>query len=458
MSTASLFLALLALSGLVFEVGRRRASGIGALSDSRLHSLPRYHGYFVALVCLLPALALLGAWLIIEPRVIVSLLVDRLPPEVAQLTPTELGLLISSIRNAAAGSPILSNGQLASLSESYAQLSSTSRGVAFVAVFSTAVMCAAMALRSVGPGFRARNLVERFIEKLLFATSLVALLATFGILFSLLVEAIRFFQLVSPVEFLFGLDWSPQTPIRDDQVASTGKFGVVPLLSGTLLVTVVALAVAVPIGMLSAIYLAEFAGRRFRQAARPALEVLAGIPTVVFGFFAALIVGPTVRALGESAGLEVASSSALAVGLVIGFMIIPLISSLADDALRAVPAAQREAALALGATRAEVVTGVVIPAALPALTGALLLAISRAIGETMIVLMAAGLAANLTANPFAAVTTVTVQIVTILVGDQAFDSVKTLSAFALGLLLFVITLVLNVVGLRYVGPLRSRHE
>ena len=458
MSSLSLLLILLASSVLAFELGRRRASVAATPAGGKLHSLPRYHGYFVGLACLVPALAVLCAWSILEPKIIVALLVDQLPPGAAELPASELGLLISSIRNAATGFSILSQDQLALLSESYRQLKSAGRQVAVAAVFATAVVSTAVAFRSIRPDFHARNIVERGVEKLLLATSLVALLATLGILFSVLFEAIRFFQLVSPAEFLLGLEWSPQTAIREDQVASSGQFGIVPLLTGTLLVTVVAMAVAVPIGLLSGVYLAEFSGRRFRQAARPALEILAGVPTVVFGFFAALIVGPAVHSVGESVGLEIASSSALAVGLVIGIMIVPLISSLADDALRAVPSAQREAALALGATRAEVVTGVVIPAALPALAGALLLAISRAIGETMIVLMAAGLAANLTANPFASVTTVTVQIVTILVGDQAFDSARTLSAFALGFVLFVLTLVLNVVGLRFVASYRSRYE
>ncbi|MCX7629699.1 MAG: phosphate ABC transporter permease subunit PstC, partial [Geminicoccaceae bacterium] len=259
-------------------------------------------------------------------------------------------------------------------------------------------------------------------------------------------------------EFLFGLQWSPQIALRADQVAGSGAFGAVPLFAGTLLVTVIAMAVAGPIGMLSAIFLSQYASPAFRDVAKPVLEVLAGIPTVVYGFFAALVVAPWVRGFGESLGLDVSSESALAAGVVMGIMIIPFVSSLADDAIMAVPQAMRDGSLALGATRAETISQVLIPAALPGIVAGFLLAISRAIGETMIVVMAAGMAANLTANPLASVTTVTVQIVTLLVGDQEFDSPKTLSAFALGLTLFVVTLGLNVIALYVLQRFREQYE
>jgi len=259
-------------------------------------------------------------------------------------------------------------------------------------------------------------------------------------------------------DFLFGLEWSPQTALRADQVGATGAFGAIPLFVGTLLISLVAMTVAVPIGLMSAIYLSEYAGPKLRSMAKPVLEILAGIPTVVYGFFAALTVAPAVRNLGESVGLEVASESALAAGLVMGIMIIPFVSSLSDDVINAVPQAMRDAAYALGATRSETVKQVIIPAALPGIMGGILLAVSRAIGETMIVVMAAGLSANLTANPLEAVTTVTVQIVTLLVGDQEFDSAKTLAAFALGLMLFVVTLALNVVALHIVRKYREQYE
>jgi phosphate transport system permease protein len=275
---------------------------------------------------------------------------------------------------------------------------------------------------------------------------------------SLIFEALRFFQLVPLTDFLFGLRWSPQTAIRADQVGSSGAFGAIPVFVGTLLITGIAMVVAVPIGLLAAIYLSDYAGSRTRSVVKPLLEILAGIPTVVYGFFAALTVGPWVRVVAERLGLDVASESALAAGVVMGLMIIPFVSSLSDDVIRAVPQSLREGSLGLGATPSETIRRVVLPAALPGIVGAVLLAVSRAIGETMIVVMAAGLAANLTANPFEAVTTVTVQIVTLLVGDQEFDSAKTLAAFALGLVLFVATLGLNVIALAVVRRYREQYE
>jgi phosphate transport system permease protein len=273
-----------------------------------------------------------------------------------------------------------------------------------------------------------------------------------------LIESIRFFSQVPINEFLFGLKWSPQIAMRADQVGSSGAFGVVPLMMGTVLISLVAMSVSVPIGLLSAIYLSEYAATRFRAIAKPLLEILAGIPTVVYGFFAALVVAPFVRELGTSLGLEVSSESALAAGLVMGIMIIPFVSSLSDDFINAVPQSLRDGAYALGATHSETIRQVVMPAALPGIVGGVLLAISRAIGETMIVVMAAGLSANLTFNPLKAVTTVTTQIVTLLVGDQEFDSPKTLAAFALGLLLFLLTLALNVLALRIVRKYREQYE
>ena len=296
------------------------------------------------------------------------------------------------------------------------------------------------------------------IRFFLIASSFVAVLVTIGIVFSLLFEALRFFQLVSWHEFLFGLHWSPQTALRADQVGGTGSFGAIPLITGTLLISAIAMIVATPLGLASAVYLAEYANKRTRDIVKPLLEVLAGIPTVVYGFFAALMIAPMIRFTGNSIGLEVASESALAAGLAMGIMIVPLISSLSDDVINSVPQSLRDASLGLGATQAETIRNVVLPAALPGIAGSLLLAASTAIGETMIVVMAAGLAANLTANPLEAVTTITVQIVALLTGDQEFDSAKTLSAFALGLLLFFITLVLNVIALRIVTHFREQYD
>jgi phosphate transport system permease protein len=300
--------------------------------------------------------------------------------------------------------------------------------------------------------------VENWVRYLLILCSSLAVLTTIGIILSVLLESLRFFNRIPVTDFLFGTSWSPQTAMRSDQVAAEGAFGAVPLFMGTLLISLIALSVAVPVGLLSAIYLSEYASPRFRAIAKPLLEILAGIPTVVYGFFAALVLAPAIRDLGNWTGLDVSSESALAAGLVMGIMIIPFVSSLADDFINAVPQSLRDGAYALGATQSEAIRQVVMPAALPGVVGGILLAASRAIGETMIVVMASGLTANLTFNPLEAVTTVTTQIVTLLVGDQEFDSAKTLAAFALGLVLFVVTLVLNIISLYIVRKYREQYE
>ena len=311
----------------------------------------------------------------------------------------------------------------------------------------------------VSANFRARNNVEHLINAGLFLCSVIAILTTVGIVASLLFESMRFFSEVPLTEFLFGTQWSPQIAIRADQVGQTGAFGAVPLFAGTALITLIAMVVAVPIGLFAAIYLSEYAGPRFRQIAKPVLEILAGIPTVVYGFFALLTVGPFIRGLFASLGFEdVVTQSALSAGLVMGVMIIPFISSLSDDVINSVPQSLRDGSYAMGATQSETIRQVVMPAALPGIVGAVLLAVSRAVGETMIVVMAAGQGANLTANPLEAVTTITVQIVMLLTGDQEFDSVKTLSAFALGLVLFVITLIMNIIALRVVQKYREKYD
>jgi phosphate transport system permease protein len=317
---------------------------------------------------------------------------------------------------------------------------------------------ALIALRRITPKLRARNQVENIVKAFLIISSTIAIFTTIGIVLSVLFESFRFFQKVPLSEFLFGLKWSPQTAIRADQAGSSGAFGAIPLFAGTLLISFIAMIVAVPIGLYAAIYLSEYASRKFRAVVKPLLEILAGIPTVVYGFFAALTVAPFIRNSGSLLGLDVASESALAAGLVMGIMIIPFVSSLSDDVMNAVPQSLRDGAYALGAPRSETVKQVILPAALPGIVGGILLAVSRAIGETMIVVMAAGLAANLTVNPLEAVTTVTVQIVTLLTGDQEFDSAKTLAAFALGLMLFVVTLILNIIALHVVRKYREQYE
>ncbi len=296
------------------------------------------------------------------------------------------------------------------------------------------------------------------VYALLWISAATSILITVAIILSVLFEAIRFFHIVPLSDFLFGLQWSPQMALRADQAGSSGAFGAVPLFLGSLLITLIAMAVAIPLGLFSAIYMAEYARPRTRNFLKPVLEILAGIPTVVYGYFAIIAVAPMLRSAGASFGLDVASESALAAGLVMGVMIIPFISSLSDDIITAVPRSLRDASYAMGATPSETISKIILPAALPGIMGAVLLAVSRAIGETMIVVMAAGMAANLTFNPLASVTTVTVQMVTLLVGDQEFNSPKTLAAFALGLTLFCVTLLLNVIALVIVRKYRERYE
>ena len=455
-SLVAAIILLFSLAG--FWEGRARAAA--AKHSERLHSLPYYHGLYVALWCGLPGAAALGLWLLAEHYVLLALLAPGLPAGSENLDPDRLALLIGEVERIAQGAAEVATAdpRLAAAARRLNDL----RQVGFAGLLAVSMAAAlgglAYARRRVAPRFRARNRVERAIAALMILSSLLAILTTIGIVLSLLFEALRFFSRVPVWDFLLGLQWSPQTALREDQVGSSGAFGAVPVFAGTLMVTVIAMAVAAPIGLLSAIYMSEYAGPRTRAFAKPALEMLAGVPTVVYGFFAALTVGPALRGAGTALGLDVASESALAAGLVMGVMIIPFVSSLSDDVMDAVPQSLRDGSYALGATKSETIRQVVIPAALPGIVGAILLAVSRAIGETMIVVMAAGLAANLTANPLQAVTTVTVQIVTLLVGDQEFDSAKTLAAFALGLTLFTITLGLNIVALRVVRRYREKYD
>jgi phosphate transport system permease protein len=461
LTPSTLLVVLTGLSLLAYVLGRRRV--IACLSDGRvqrLRSLPGYYGGYVALWCLIPALALFAIWHAVEPRLIRAEVISSLPAEVRSLPPARLGLIYNDIRNVAAGNAVASQPDEATQAAAarYVELSRLSRWAMTVAVLMLGAGTLTWAYRRVGPDFPARVRVEKTVQWLLVGASTVAILTTVGIFMSVLFEALRFFHQISPLEFLFGLSWSPQTAIRAGQVGSSGAFGAVPLFVGTALISGIAMLVAVPVGLMSAIYLSEYAGPRLRAYAKPMLEVLAGIPTVVYGYFAALTVGPMLRGVGESMGLDVASESALGAGLVMGIMIIPFVSSLSDDVINAVPQALRDGSYGLGATHSETIRRIVLPAALPGIVGGVLLAVSRAIGETMIVVMAAGLAANLTANPLEAVTTVTVQIVTLLIGDQEFDSPKTLAAFALGLVLFLITLVLNIIALRVVRRYREQYE
>jgi phosphate transport system permease protein len=462
MTPAALLVALAALTMAAYWIGKTRSLALvgGSRGIRNLHSLPSYYGMLAAVWCALPALAVLALWVAFQDTVIVRLVTASLPPEMQRLPQSELGLLLNDVRNVVEGNVARESMSppINAAAEEYARLRGVSRLALTTLVLVFGVLAIAAVRARIAPALRARNAVERIVEWMLLGCSMIAVLTTVGIIASVAFEAARFFGQVPWYEFLFGLEWSPQTAIRADQVGSSGAFGAVPLFWGTILISLIAMLVAVPIGLFSAVYLAEYAKPGMRTWTKPLLEVLAGVPTVVYGFFAALTVGPALRAWGESIGLDVASESALAAGLVMGIMIIPFVSSLADDMITAVPQSLRDGAYALGATKSETIRQVVFRAALPGIVGGILLAISRAVGETMIVVMAAGLAANLTANPLEAVTTVTVQIVTLLVGDQEFDSPKTLAAFALGLVLFLVTLALNVLALHVVKKYREQYE
>jgi phosphate transport system permease protein len=455
-----LLITLLILTVLGFYMGRSRALASVSGQARNLHSLPGYYGYFVAIWCGLPALLVAVGWLVFEPQIVRGLVVSSLPENVQNLAPERLALIYNDIRNIAVGG-ITSQEKSPETHAAVAYYNSLRDhgSIAMAAVIMAIAVAGLTFGRSkISPELRARNNVEKFVKLFLIASSTIAILTTIGIVFSLLFESIRFFNKVSPIDFLFGLEWSPQTALRTDQIGSTGLFGAVPLFAGTLLISFIAMCVAAPVGLLAAIYMAEYAPHHVRTSVKPLLEILAGVPTVVYGFFAALTVAPLFRGFGADIGLTISSESALAAGLVMGIMIIPFVSSISDDIITAVPQSLREGSLGLGATKSETIRLVIFPAALPGIVGGLLLAVSRAIGETMIVVMAAGLTANLTANPFEAVTTVTVQIVTLLVGDQEFDSAKTLAAFALGLVLFCVTLVLNVIALSVVNKYREQYD
>jgi phosphate transport system permease protein len=462
MSATTLLLILLSLSACGYYAGRRRALAVGGGSTGikNLHSRPTYYGSLTALWCGIPTLILFGFWLAFESSIITHLVVADLPEAMRNLPEARLNLIVNDIRNLVSGNIVSAeiNPVMQAAADHYRSLQATSNAALAVVAICMAIVGLVIVRAKIKPTLRARNVVEQAIKYILIICSTIAIFTTIGIVLSVLYESIRFFKAVPITEFLFGLDWSPQMAIRADQVGSSGAFGAVPVFVGTMLISGIAMCVAVPIGLMSAIYLSEYANKKFRAVAKPLIEILAGIPTVVYGFFAALTVAPFIRDTGNLLGLGVSSESALAAGLVMGIMIIPFVSSLSDDFINAVPQSLRDGAYSLGATQSETIKQVILPAALPGIVGGVLLAVSRAIGETMIVVMAAGLAANLTLNPLETVTTVTVQIVTLLVGDQEFDSPKTLAAFALGLLLFLVTLLLNVIALHVVRKYREQYE
>ncbi len=449
---------LIALLLLGYYTGRKRSIDLSNKSNQRLHSLPQHYGYLIAFWSSVPALLVLLFWSVLEPSIINSAIVAQLPVQLQQLSTDELGLFMNEIINLSHSSVAINDDVKRHAVFYYKELTEFSDWIKPVAVFVLAFIGMFVALTFVKPEMKARNLVERLIRWAMIGCASIAVLTTVGIIFSVIFESIIFFKTVNVFDFLFGIHWSPQEAIREDQVGGSGSFGALPLFIGTLLISFIALMIAVPLGLMSAIYLSEYSSPRFRSFAKPVLEMLAGIPTVVYGFFAAITVAPFIRDLGESLGLSLSSESALAAGIVMGVMIIPFVSSLSDDIISAVPQAMRDGSYAMGATKSETIKQVIIPAALPGIVSSVLLAASRAIGETMIVVMAAGLSANLTFNPLEAVTTVTVQMVALLTGDQEFDSTKTLAAFALGLGLFLTTLVLNVISLYIVRKYREQYD
>ena len=457
--TTFAFAALLCVSILGYSLNRHAATRLRA-NGTRLHSVPAYHGLHSLLSTMVPVVTLIVTWLMLQGPLIDRFTMSGLPA--GSLDGLDTGgrqLILAEIKSISRGR-IFGDPEAWKIdaADRYVRMHAISGWALLGTVIVASLGIVGFSRSRVAAEFRARHGVERITSGLMLFCSTIAIFTTLGIIAALLFESIRFFERVPIMEFFFGLNWEPQIPLREDQIAAEGAFGWIPVFLGTLVITVVALFLAVPVGLLSAIYLYEFAPSRLRAVAKPVLEILAGVPTVVYGFFAILVVAPAIRSFGATLGIPVSPNTALAAGSVMGIMLIPFISSFTDDALSAVPKSLRDGALALGATRAETVLNVLFPAAIPGIVGGVLLAISRAIGETMIVVMAAGLIASLTINPLDSVTTVTVQIVTLLIGDTSFDNPKTLAAFALGMMLFVVTLVINVFALRIVRKYREAYE
>ena len=488
-----LLLIVLAIAVIGYVMGRQRAIASGGGDARVLHSLPSYYGANVALTVLTPAIGLLALWMLVQPAWIERQVTGLIPDE-AIVEGSSRDLVMSDVRRISAGlsaavkKGVLSADEAASIStddtdirkslgavgvalgsdveqstleaaQSYRSMTSTGALWMSMAVLAVAGLGFLVALRLTHRDFRARNVVEFGILALLIGAASIAILTTLGIVLSMLFETRNFFAQYEWAQFFFGLEWAPD-------FRGNSELSILPLLWGTLYISFIALLVAVPVGLFAAIYMSEYAGPKMRAIAKPLLEILAGIPTIVYGLFALVTVGPLLRdyfalpmGLGESA------SSVMTAGLVMGIMLIPFVSSLSDDIINAVPQAMRDGSFGLGATHSETIRQVIIPAALPGIVGAILLAASRAIGETMIVVLGAGAAAaqlngglGELVNPFEAMTTVTVKIVSQLTGDTDFAAPETLVAFALGLSLFVITLGLNVLALIIVRKYREQYE
>jgi phosphate transport system permease protein len=475
-----------------FAIGLTRANALARKGDVQLHSRAGYYGTYLALWTLLPALFVVFVWSAVEPSLIREMVREDLPANVRELPAAQQSLIVGQINAITRGLPKLTKDEFETvrrarygftpvvdaqkvlqargvalggppepylISAAYDQLDLQSKSRFWLAAtaFALALLGFFYANWRVHPKLRARNAVEAIALAGLVAASTVAILTTVGIIFSVLFETLHFFDYVSPLSFFFGTVWDPRFSAAGSG-GSSGQFGLIPLLWGTLYISFVALIVAVPVGLFSAIYMSEYASRGVRTIAKPLLEILAGIPTIVYGLFALITFGPFLRDMGAHIGFNISATSVLTAGLIMGVMLIPFVSSLSDDIINAVPQSLREGSYGLGATQSETIKRVILPAALPGIVGAVLLAASRAIGETMIVVMAAGIAANLTLNPFEPVTTITVKIVSQLTGDLEFNSPQTLVAFALGLTLFVFTLCLNIYALYIVRKYREQYE
>lgn len=459
MTNLALIATLLMVMALAYHLGLTRSRVVAAEHDVRMHSRPGYYGALVALWCGVPALALFLLWSFLAPQLIEMLVAQQLPADlVAGMSDRELVTFLRRVTTLASERNVSGGGTPEELAAAahMARLQTFENFslVALMAVF--AVTGLVVARRNISPQWRARNQVERVVTIALAASSGVAIFTTVGIVLSMLGEALKFFTFISPAEFFLGTTWNPR--FSTSGADAQGEFGLLPLLWGTIMVSAIALLIAIPVGLMTAIYMAEYAPPWLRNVAKPIIEILAGIPTIVYGFFALIVIGPFLSSVGDLIGINIRTTSALTAGLVMGIMIIPFVSSLSDDIITQVPKSLRDGALGLGATKSETIRQVVLPAALPGIVGAFLLAASRAIGETMIVVLAAGNNPVLHGNPFEAVSTITVTIVNQLTGDMDFASPQSLVAFALGLTLFVITLGLNVIALIVVRKYRQQYE
>lgn len=451
---------LLALIAIGYQLGLRKSRQLAGQGNNSamLHSRPGYYGALVALWCGIPAILILLLWNVIEPSILRHVVMDNVPSDIAAgLDPASTAVLMDRVQAIASGFGVSDQPlsyELAAATE-LAKMATVASFAKFAVVLSAAIAGLLLAKKRLSQHYRARNQVEKAINVALALCSGVAILTTIGIVMSMFSEAMRFFSFVSPLDFFFGTEWNPGFSTSG---SADGQYGLLPLIWGTLMVSGIALLVAVPVGLMIAIYLAEYASSSFRSWAKPAIEILAGIPTIVYGVFALMVIGPFLKMLGDQIGLDINATSALTAGVVMGIMIIPFVSSLSDDIITQVPRALRDGSLGLGATKSETIRQVVLPAALPGIIGAFLLAASRAIGETMIVVLAAGNSPLLHANPLEAVSTVTITIVNQLTGDTDFASPQALVAFALGLTLFVITLGLNIIALYIVRKYREQYE